>query len=285
MGPPLRNFTVLPLLLTPEHDESLWKLTEGRIGVFSHDMVPDYLRTKPDPAAEQRMLQHEQKANALNVDAAAKQVAQYAKVVAHVFDMVSKAREEWEVEASARTGVQQTSSLADTQALVAAVGMGKGLKGQTMGGGAGGPGGPGAVGTGSSGAGGVAVGLGIGGGGGAGGAAVAGGGGIGGMSGAGAGIGGAAGMGGMGAGNAGGSAGVAGAGMGGGGGGIGMGGGGGGGPMGAGGGGMMVPPAMRAQTPLSAVSPGQAGGNAMNKVPSAIKTNIKSANAIHPYGR
>lgn len=261
MGPPLRNFTVLPLLLSPEHDENLWKLTEGRIGVFSHDMVPDYLRTKPDPAAEQRMLQHEQKANSLNVETAAKQVAQYAKVVAHVFDMVSKAREEWEVEASARTGVQQTSSLADTQALVSAVGMGKGLKG-TM------------TGTGSGG-----VGLGVGG---TGGAATVGGGGIGGMGVGGSGsIGGGNGMGGMG----GNSGGVAGTGLGGSavsGVGIGMGGSGNvaGGPMS---GGMMVPPAMRAQAPLSAVSP--SGGNPMNKAPSAIKTNIKSANAIHPYGR
>lgn len=61
MGTPLRNLTVLPLLLSPERDEALLRLTEGRISVFSHDMVPDYLRTKPEPTAEQRMLQHEQK--------------------------------------------------------------------------------------------------------------------------------------------------------------------------------------------------------------------------------
>lgn len=61
MGTPLRNLTVLPLLLSPERDEALLQLTEGRISVFSHDMVPDYLRTKPEPTAEQRMLQHEQK--------------------------------------------------------------------------------------------------------------------------------------------------------------------------------------------------------------------------------
>lgn len=61
LGPPLRNLTVLPLQLSPERDEALLLLTEGRIPVFSHDMVPDYLRTKPEPTAEQRMLQHEQK--------------------------------------------------------------------------------------------------------------------------------------------------------------------------------------------------------------------------------
>lgn len=77
-----------------------------------------------------------------------KQVTQYNKVVSHIAEMVSKTREEWEIESSARSGmynflcfsepdtilkpitvgVQQTSSMTDTQALVAAVGMGKGLK-------------------------------------------------------------------------------------------------------------------------------------------------------------
>lgn len=61
MGPPLQNLTVLPLLLSPERDEELLRITEGRIPVFSHDLVPDYLRTKPEPVAEQRMFQHEQK--------------------------------------------------------------------------------------------------------------------------------------------------------------------------------------------------------------------------------
>lgn len=63
LGPPLRNLTVLPLLLSQERDEAILHLTEGRIPVFTHDLVPDYLRTKPEPTAEQRMLGHEQKVN------------------------------------------------------------------------------------------------------------------------------------------------------------------------------------------------------------------------------
>lgn len=55
-------------------------------------------------------------------------MAAYQKVVSHVWDTVSKAREEWEVESSARGSTQQNSSVADTHMLVAAVGMGKGLK-------------------------------------------------------------------------------------------------------------------------------------------------------------
>lgn len=42
--------------------------------------------------------------------------------------MVNKARDEWDNDASGRSGIAQTSSVADTHALVAAVGLGKGLK-------------------------------------------------------------------------------------------------------------------------------------------------------------
>lgn len=115
-------------MLSPEKDDALWQLTEGRIPVFSHDLVPDYLRTKPDPAAEQRMLQYEQKANNLAAETALKNVAQYNKVVTHVFELINKAREEWESESQQRSGIQQTSSINETNALVAAISMGKGIK-------------------------------------------------------------------------------------------------------------------------------------------------------------
>lgn len=128
MCPPLRNRTVLPLMVSLDRDEQLMNLTQGRVPVFSHDIVPDYLRTKPDPLAEQKMLQNEQKAANLLNETAAKQVAQFNKVVTHVLEIVSKQREDWEMDSSSRAGIQQTSSMADTHALVAAVGMGKGLK-------------------------------------------------------------------------------------------------------------------------------------------------------------
>ena len=50
--PAYRNRIVLPLLLSPDHDEELFKLTEGRVAMFNHDMCPDYLRTKPIPEIE-----------------------------------------------------------------------------------------------------------------------------------------------------------------------------------------------------------------------------------------
>lgn len=128
MAAPLRNLTVLPLMLSPEPDEALLQLTEGRISTFSHDMVPDYLRTKPEPTAEGKMVAQEAKANSVTMEQAAKQVAQFTKVVSNIHDMVSKVREEWDSDASTRAGLQQTSSQADTHLLVAAVGMGKNLK-------------------------------------------------------------------------------------------------------------------------------------------------------------
>uniref|UniRef100_A0A2M4AVN8 Mediator of RNA polymerase II transcription subunit 8 n=1 Tax=Anopheles triannulatus TaxID=58253 RepID=A0A2M4AVN8_9DIPT len=127
IGTPLRNLTVLPLMLTQERDEALSQLTDGRVAMFSHDLAPDYLRTKPDPGAETRLATHETKANNLTNEAAIKQVAQYNKVISHVWDILNKAKEDWENESSTRPGIQQTSSMADTQALVAAVGLGNGL--------------------------------------------------------------------------------------------------------------------------------------------------------------
>lgn len=68
-APALRNFTVIPLLVTPEKDEALLKLTEGRISTFEHDLVPIYLRTKPDPEAEQKMAAFQEKVAHLTRDA------------------------------------------------------------------------------------------------------------------------------------------------------------------------------------------------------------------------
>ncbi|KAJ8929256.1 hypothetical protein NQ314_018073 [Rhamnusium bicolor] len=115
-------------MLSPERDEQLAQMTEHRVTTFAHDLVPDYLRTKLEPLAENKMLQLEHKAQNLQCDNAQKQIAAYQKVVSHVWDIVSKAREEWEVESSSRGNTQQNSSVADTHSLVAAVGMGKGLK-------------------------------------------------------------------------------------------------------------------------------------------------------------
>lgn len=126
--PALRNLVVLPIQLSQERDPELLRITEQRVPQFSHDLAPDYLRTKLEPDVEQRMLQLEIKAGNMTFEMAQKQVSAFNKVMNHVWDVVSKAREEWESESSARSGPQQTTSLADTHLLVAAISTGKNLK-------------------------------------------------------------------------------------------------------------------------------------------------------------
>merc|ERR1719411_472633 len=39
--PLLRKYIPLPLLLSPDRDEELVKITEHRVATFSHDLIPD----------------------------------------------------------------------------------------------------------------------------------------------------------------------------------------------------------------------------------------------------
>lgn len=127
-SPTIRNLTVLPLHLSPDVDNHLAQITEGRVPIFAAEIVPDYLRTKPDPSAETRMNLHEAKANAITNEAAAKQVAQYNKIVSHVYDLISKSRDEWEMEMMHRNVRSETCNQNDTQTLVKAIALGIGLK-------------------------------------------------------------------------------------------------------------------------------------------------------------
>lgn len=126
--PPLRNLTVLPLLLSQDKDEELFQLSERRIPTFSHDLVPDYLRTKPEPDIEMKIQQFQHKASGLAYETSQKQSTAFNKVLNHVLEIVNKSRDEWESEAGSRSGIAPTSSLNDTHTLVSVVSMGKGLK-------------------------------------------------------------------------------------------------------------------------------------------------------------
>lgn len=46
------------------------KLTESRVQAFNHEIVPDYLRTKPDPEVEAREQQHLLKSSTIPMDMA-----------------------------------------------------------------------------------------------------------------------------------------------------------------------------------------------------------------------
>jgi len=106
------------------------KLTEGRVSVFSHEVVPDYLRTKPDPDVEAREQQLIQRSNLISIEAAHKQINSINKISTTILEHIRTAREEWESESGARASTAQTSSMTDTQLLISAVCLGKGLKTQ-----------------------------------------------------------------------------------------------------------------------------------------------------------
>lgn len=55
-------------MLSPERDDQLAQMTEHRVMTFAHDLVPDYLRTKLEPSAENKMIQLEHKAQNLQYD-------------------------------------------------------------------------------------------------------------------------------------------------------------------------------------------------------------------------
>ncbi|GLH15879.1 Mediator of RNA polymerase II transcription subunit 8 [Gryllus bimaculatus] len=125
--PCLQELTVLPLKLSPQCDESLMQMTEDRVPAFAHDVVPNYLRTRPDPELEQRHKEMENNVSDMSQEEIQKEVAEFSEVVDHVLKIVHEARETWGIEETAHKAMQ-TSTSADTQMLASAVGVGRGLR-------------------------------------------------------------------------------------------------------------------------------------------------------------
>ncbi len=74
-NPKLKSYVCLPLALAPDRDEDLLRLTDGRVAAFSHDLVPDYLRTKPDPEVESKHAQFESKGSSYAHEKATKEAS------------------------------------------------------------------------------------------------------------------------------------------------------------------------------------------------------------------
>nr|XP_033772056.1 mediator of RNA polymerase II transcription subunit 8 isoform X2 [Geotrypetes seraphini] len=123
--PLLRNQVLIPLILTPDRDDEILRLTEGRVPVFSHEVVPDHLRTKPDPEVEEQEKQLCADAAHIAPDLAQKQFQSLNKMCSNLLEKISK--EERESESGGLRQNKQTFNPADTNALVAAVTFGKGL--------------------------------------------------------------------------------------------------------------------------------------------------------------
>ncbi|XP_014668481.1 PREDICTED: mediator of RNA polymerase II transcription subunit 8-like [Priapulus caudatus] len=126
--PALRNLALLPLLLQQEPDPELQKLTEERVPAFNHEVVPDYLRTKPEPDVEHRDKQLLARANQVAPENAQRQITSLNKISGNIIELVSNAKDEWESESGSKANLPMTYSQADTNALVSAVTFGKNLK-------------------------------------------------------------------------------------------------------------------------------------------------------------
>ncbi|XP_043820578.1 mediator of RNA polymerase II transcription subunit 8-like [Dromiciops gliroides] len=123
--PLLRNQVIIPLVLSLDHDEELTRQTEGRVPVFSHEVVPHHLRTKPDPEVEDQEKQLATDAARISTYAAQKQIRTLNKMCSHILEKISK--KEQESESGGLRQNKQTFNPTDTNDLVAAVAFGKGL--------------------------------------------------------------------------------------------------------------------------------------------------------------
>ncbi|XP_017289205.1 mediator of RNA polymerase II transcription subunit 8 isoform X1 [Kryptolebias marmoratus] len=125
--PSFRSQVIIPLLLSPDRDEELAKLTEQRVPVFSHEIVPDYLRTKPDPEVEEQEKQLSTEAARIGPDVAQKQIQTLNKMCSNLLEKLNNPREDRDAESAASRQNKAFFNAGDTNALVAAVAFGKGL--------------------------------------------------------------------------------------------------------------------------------------------------------------
>lgn len=123
----IENRVVLPLLISPDRDEELVNLTEGRVQVVNHDMVPDYLRTKPDPEIEEFEKALQIKSNSISADAALKLINSMNKLVDNTIDAIRKNMAHADSEMSRQT-IMPSYNNSDTNELIMAISSGRGLR-------------------------------------------------------------------------------------------------------------------------------------------------------------
>ncbi|XP_072295292.1 mediator of RNA polymerase II transcription subunit 8 isoform X2 [Eucyclogobius newberryi] len=124
--PSYRSQVIIPLLLSPDRDDDLAKLTELRVPVFSHEIVPDYLRTKPDPEVEEQEKQLSAEGARIGPEVA-QQIQTLNKLCSGLLEKLNNPRDEREAESAALRQNKPSFNPADTIALVGAVAFGKGL--------------------------------------------------------------------------------------------------------------------------------------------------------------
>ncbi|KFD65683.1 hypothetical protein M514_09620 [Trichuris suis] len=128
--PLLRNQILLPTRLSMDIDAELQNLTENRISCWSHAVVPNYLRTKPEPQIEQKDQQvhvHVQQRMS-NPDSVQKQINSFNRCVNSVLDILSTIVREESEDGEDGKIPSRCYNPEDTRKLVAAITTGKYLR-------------------------------------------------------------------------------------------------------------------------------------------------------------
>lgn len=128
----LRLYPIIPLKLSQDQDQHLGKLTGHRVSCLSHAEVPDYLRTKPDPAveqAEQQLLSSSGAAATTDISSVntQTQISSFNKQCNRVLEKVRHARANSKAESVITRPTQATGDHQTTMNLIAMTTYGHGL--------------------------------------------------------------------------------------------------------------------------------------------------------------
>ncbi|XP_066928935.1 mediator of RNA polymerase II transcription subunit 8-A-like isoform X2 [Clytia hemisphaerica] len=124
--PVLRNLCILPLMVSQERDTEMEEMTENRIPVVTHEVVPDALRTKYEPDVEKVEEELTLQSNSISVDMARSQVVALNDLIGSMLDLIQNSRD-WETESSVEQA-DLAPSANDTNILLAAITQGSGLR-------------------------------------------------------------------------------------------------------------------------------------------------------------
>lgn len=67
---------------------------------FNHEIVPDYLRTKPEMDVERKVKGFRDRAATVSADATTKQINQFNKICSALYTQINNKRDEWRNEDS-----------------------------------------------------------------------------------------------------------------------------------------------------------------------------------------
>ncbi|KRZ14252.1 Coiled-coil domain-containing protein 47 [Trichinella zimbabwensis] len=121
-----KNYVFLPIRLSVEVDADLEAATENRLHAWTHAVVPDYLRTKPDPQVEQKdqQISNQVQQRICNPESLLKQVTAFNRCLNCILDSLNASIRDSEMDGRKTS---KTSDSEDTALLVAAI-----LKGQNV---------------------------------------------------------------------------------------------------------------------------------------------------------